>query len=304
MMPIRQKMNINVPKDIEDIHNSISSMGHHLYIVGGAVRDSLLGKIPKDYDLVTDASPDSVISMLQGKVESFDTIGKHFGIVMVRTFEGNDYEIATFRKDANVAKDSDEEKVDIDNVSIADDVLRRDLTINSLFYDINNGEIVDYVGGIDDTLNGVIRAVGIPSDRFNEDKTRILRAVRFASRFGSEIDRETADAIISDPGLRIGDIGGIKAEERITEEFKRGIATSQNPSLYVGMLGRLGLLEEIFPGMNTVNSSSTSRDVMLHLALILQNNNIEDVKKILTYIRHSNEDINGAIFLLKLLKHG
>ena len=300
-MPIRQKMNISVPNDIKDIHRHMKKRGKKLYIVGGAIRDELMGKSPKDYDLSTDATPDEVINILQYYVRQISKIGDQFPVVMARTHDGNDYEIATFRKDERVHKDSDDKKVVIKNVTVDQDVLRRDLTINALVYDIDTGEIVDYVGGIDDIQKGVVRAVGNPVDRFYEDKSRILRAVRFAARLGSEIDGETSAAIINDEGLRNGDIGAIRAEERITEEFKKGIATSQDPAVYIKMLNDLGLLEQIFPDMMVDFSPSSSRDVAIQLAHILKKNDINKVKDILSYIRHSNETTSVTLFLLGFL---
>jgi len=300
-MPVRQKMNIDLPSDIEDIHKHMKKRKKQLYVVGGAIRDELMGEVPKDYDLSTNATPDEVINILEFYVKQVNKIGDQFPVVMVRTHDGNDYEIATFRKDERVHKDSDDKKVVIKNVTVDQDVLRRDLTINALFYDIDTKEIVDYVGGIDDVQNGIVRSVGNPAHRFYEDKSRILRAVRFAARLGSEIDNETAEAIINDAGLREGDIGAIRAEERITEEFKKGIATSQDPSVYVRMLNDLGLLDEIFPGMITDDSPSSSRDVDIQLALILKGNDPDSVRDILNRIRHSSETTARTSFLLNFL---
>ena len=295
-MPARQKIDINIPSDLQDIHSRMKYAGRELYLVGGAVRDVLLGKIPKDYDLATNSHPDEVIKILQKNPRlRIDLTGKKFGVVRVKTPSGGEYEIATYREDIGKGKNTS-----VKFSTIEKDVLRRDLTINALFYDLDAREVVDYVGGIDDVLNGVIRAVGNPRDRFDEDKSRILRAVRFASRMGSEIDRETAEAIIADEGLRAGE-GRIESEEPITQEFKKGIATSQDPSQYIKMLNDMSLLDEIFPGMVVDFSPSGSRDVSVQLALILKKNSSNDVRDILKAIRHPKETINATLFLLNFL---
>jgi len=295
-MPVRQKIDIDIPQDLQDIHRRIKNAGRELYLVGGAVRDVLLGKTPKDYDLATNSHPDEVIKILNRNHRlRIDLTGKQFGVVRVKTPEGGEYEIATYREDIGKGKNTSVKFSTIDK-----DVLRRDLTINALFYDLDSKEIIDYVGGIDDVLNGIVKAVGNPKDRFDEDKSRILRAARFASRLGSEIDSLTAAAIMNDDGLRTGE-GKIESEEPITQEFKKGIATSKDPSQYIKMLNDLGLLSEIFPGMIVDLSHSDSRDISVQLALILKQNNSSDVRDILNIIRHSKETINSTLFLLGFL---
>jgi len=295
-VPVRQKIDINIPEDLQKIHYRMKNAGRELYLVGGAVRDVLLGKSPKDYDLVTNSHPDEVIKILQrDPMLRIDLTGKKFGVVRVKTPSGGEYEIATYREDIGKGKNTS-----VKFSTIEKDVLRRDLTINALFYDLDTREVVDYVGGIDDILNSVIKAVGNPQDRFDEDKSRILRAVRFASRMGSEIDRTTADAILHDEGIRSGE-GGIESEEPIVQEFKKGIATSGDPSVYIKMLNDLGLLGQIFQGMTVENSSSKSRDIGVQLALILKGNDPSKIIDLLNLCCHSRKTINTVAFLLRFL---
>jgi len=290
----REPMDLHIPQDVQDIHDRMRRAGKELYVVGGAVRDTLLNKKPKDYDLATNATPDQTLRILErdGKLKT-DLQGKAFGVIRVFTPEGNEYEIATFRKDIGKGKETEVEFTTIEN-----DVNRRDLTMNALFYDLNSGEVVDYVGGIDDIRSGVTKAVGDPVLRFAEDKLRMLRAARFAARTGFDIDPETADAIKNDPGLRIGD-GKVAGEERITQEFKKGIMSSQSPNDYIEIVAELGLLSQIFPGLalSPVTGSDLD-DSTVQIALVLKNNDSEDAGTALHGLRYSKDEINVIKFLL------
>ena len=157
-------------------------MVNNYYVVGGAVRDAILGSSPKDFDLATDAKPDEVEAIAkQGKFKTVD-VGKSFGVVIV-----NGHEIATFRKDIGKGRRPDA----VDFTDIKGDVKRRDLTINALFYDIGKKQIVDLVGGIADLKKKKIRTVGNADDRFDEDPLRKLRAVRFAGSVGGKMSKDT-----------------------------------------------------------------------------------------------------------------
>lgn len=182
---VRMPLRMDLPADMVKLAKIIHSAGHELYVVGGAVRDALLGKEPKDYDVATDAQPEKILQILARHPE-YKTleIGKSFGIINVITPEGNEYEVATFREDIGKGRRPDA----VAFTTIENDVKRRDLTINALFYDIAKGEVVDFVGGIEDIKNGVVRAVGDPTERFDEDRLRILRVIRFAARMGAGMD--------------------------------------------------------------------------------------------------------------------
>jgi tRNA nucleotidyltransferase/poly(A) polymerase len=174
----RIKFDIPIPDDIKKIKDVFKKNGHKLYVVGGAVRDALLGKTPKDYDLATDAVPDKVEEMMKkAKLKTLPT-GKAFGVINVFTNEG-EYEIATFREDIGSGRRPD---VKI-GATIESDAARRDLRVNALYYDIDTNEIIDLVGGLDDLKNNTINMVGNPQERFEEDPLRILRFFRFYSRF-------------------------------------------------------------------------------------------------------------------------
>lgn len=174
----RIKADMFVPDDIKAIATVFKDNGYKLFIVGGAVRDFLLNQKIKDYDLATDALPDSV-EQIMAKA-GFKTLptGKAFGVINVFTNQG-EYEIATFREDQNKGR---KPNVNL-GATIESDAARRDLRINALYYDIDSNEIIDLVGGIDDIKNKTIQMVGNPQERFEEDPLRILRFFRFLCRF-------------------------------------------------------------------------------------------------------------------------
>ena len=289
-IPIRQKAHIQIPDDLKYIHKIITEKGKKLFLVGGAVRDVLMGKIPKDYDLATDAKPGQVIQILQSREGlRLDLTGRAFGVVRVKTPEGNEYEIATFRRDIGKGR----RPAGVEFSDIGTDATRRDLTINALFYDIDSGEILDYVGGIADIKNGIIRAVGNPEERFDEDKLRILRTVRFAGRMGSNLDPETKNAILKD-----NELVGV-AEPRITDEFIKGVESSKNVERFLGLLKELNLFGQIFPGLDIDISGGGSHNYFVQIAALLRNNPIEMIVPVLKKMRYSGAEIKVIKFLLQ-----
>ena len=268
-----------------------------MYVVGGAVRDALLGKTPKDYDLATDAVPDKVEEMM--KQAGFRTLptGKAFGVINVFTDQG-EYEIATFREDIGSGRRPDA----VSFTDIEGDVKRRDLTINALFYDIDTGEVVDLVGGVEDLKNGVVRTVGSAQDRFGEDRLRILRAIRFAGRFGSELDPQTDAALQQDASLE-----GISGE-RIRDEFIKGIQSAKSQKAFFKMLDKYALFDWIFRGLNVDRSviqrlgSYNYDDYLVLLARLLKQNSIDVLKKKLNELKYSVDEIRAITFLVAMLK--
>lgn len=171
-----------IPDSVKDLHKLFQSAGKKLYLVGGSVRDFLTGDRPKDFDLATDALPDEVLEIIGDKFRT-NLQGKAFGVVVVYTKEVPEgMEIATFRSDVYDGKLGKTRNPDVKFTTIEQDVLRRDLRINGLFYDLDKKEIVDLVGGVDDIKNKVIGMIGNPDLRIKEDPLRILRAIRMACR--------------------------------------------------------------------------------------------------------------------------
>jgi len=287
--PVRQPLDLPVPDDLPPIAAAFEAAGEELYIVGGAVRDALLGKVPKDYDLATGAEPDRVIEIVsQDPSHKIDLTGESFGVVRVRTVGGEEYEIATFREDIGEGRRPDS----VEFTTIEADVKRRDLTINALFYDMATGEAVDYVGGIADIEDGVVRSVGDPTQRFREDKLRILRAVRFAARLGSDLDQGTATAI-----LRDNDLSGV-SPERIRDEFIKAVKSAQNGQHLLSLISELQLWPQIFPGLEIATSNPASSDFDVQVALLLWGNDPYKVMKVLQQMKYTSDEVGLVRFLL------
>jgi tRNA nucleotidyltransferase/poly(A) polymerase len=293
----RIKFDLPIPQDIQQIKDVFKKNGFKLYVVGGAVRDAILGKTPKDYDLATDAVPDKVEQIMTKA--GFKTLptGKAFGVINVFTDQG-EYEIATFREDLSGGRRPDA----VSFTDIEGDVKRRDLTINALFYDIDAHEIVDLVGGVQDLKNGVVRTVGAPEDRFGEDRLRIMRAIRFAGRFGNELDPATDAALQKDASLE-----GISGE-RIRDEFIKGIKSAKSQKHFLEMLDKYHLFDWIFKGLN-VDMDFISRiggynhdDYIVLLARLLKKNNLDVLKKKLNELKYSVEEVKAITFLIAMLK--
>jgi tRNA nucleotidyltransferase/poly(A) polymerase len=248
---------ILIPNDVKEIAKAYHFNGKDLFVVGGAIRDFLQGKTPHDYDLVTDATPEESKQILKGWNVS-DEQGKNFGVIRVYTdSEPLGHEIAVYRADISKGRDvkGDDEKVVFGpNIGMKKDSERRDLTINSLYYDIIKKEIVDLVGGVDDIKNNIIRTVGKPGDRFAEDRLRILRCLRFAARTGGEIDPTTSQAIKDDNRLRGISPKEDVSQERIHEEWDKVMEHAESGGneimeRYIGLLTEYDMWEQMFPGM-------------------------------------------------------
>jgi tRNA nucleotidyltransferase/poly(A) polymerase len=286
---VRQKFEITLPTDLETLSDIFKSSGKDFYLVGGSVRDALLGKTPKDFDVTTNATPDEVEEILKAYPEyRVLELGRAFGIVKIITPEGNDYEIATFRTDIGKGRRPDS----VEFATIEKDVNRRDLTMNALFYDISNKEIVDYVGGIQDIENKVVKTVGNAKERFDEDRLRILRALRFAARFGTKLDKEADEAISDDNSLE-----GVSGE-RIRDEFLKGIKSAISPISFYQLIERYNLWEQIFPGLVVNKEYSETSDIPVALALLLQNNDAKSVAIKLNKAKYTGDEIRQVQFLL------
>ncbi|MCA9791825.1 MAG: polynucleotide adenylyltransferase PcnB [Candidatus Eremiobacteraeota bacterium] len=167
--------------------------GHTAYLVGGGVRDLFLGRIPKDFDVVTSARPSQVKKLFR----NCRLIGRRFRLAHVHFSAGRLVEVATFRSDPGGMDESDDLLVREDNTfgTPEEDALRRDFTINGLFYDVADFSVIDYVGGVEDVQRGIVRTIRDPWTRFQEDPIRLLRAIKFAARLGFRIEAKTWDAL-------------------------------------------------------------------------------------------------------------
>src|SRR5437762_5960893 len=198
-----------------DVVRRLRESGHQSLWAGGCVRDQLMGQLPKDYDVATDAVPDRVRDVF-GRRRTL-AIGASFGVITVLGPEGaGQIDVATFRRDADY---SDGRHPDAVTFSDAEhDAQRRDFTINGLFYDPLAEQVIDYVAGQDDLQRRVIRAIGEPLRRIAEDKLRMLRAVRFAARFDFALDEATRAAIVQQAHELI-----IVSAERVAAELRMNL---------------------------------------------------------------------------------
>jgi len=288
--PVRKHMDIPLPEDLLAISAMFKAAGKDFYLVGGSVRDALMGKEPKDLDVATNAVPDEVIAILRQNPDfTILEIGKSFGVIKVVTPEKNEYEIATLRKDIGGGR----RPQGVEFTNIEQDAQRRDLTINALFYDIERKEIIDYVSGIEDIARGTVRTVGDPVARFDEDRLRILRALRFAGRFGTNLDGATAEAIRANNSL-----AGV-SPERIRDEFLKGVKSSKSLRHFYGMVSDHGLWEQVFPGLR-VNSEDVheTKNVPVQLALLLRDNDPRHLMKALNGLKYSAEEVAQVSFLV------
>src|SRR6478752_3495343 len=190
-----------------DLVRKLRAAGHVAYYAGGCVRDLLSGTPPKDVDIATDARPEVVQKLFPRTY----AVGAHFGVIVVLE-NGFQFEVATFRSDG--AYLDGRRPVEVHFASAEEDAARRDFTINGMFFDPEKNEVIDFVGGRADLERKLIRAIGDPAQRFAEDRLRMLRAIRFATALGFEIDPATWDAIVENADA----ITQISAE-RIREEL-------------------------------------------------------------------------------------
>ena len=209
----------------------LKNAGYKAYLVGGGVRDILLGREPKDFDVVTDARPEQIRELFR----NCRLIGRRFRLAHVR-FGEEIIEVSTFRAPHHISDQGEghveEGRIIRDNVygDIDDDVWRRDFTINALFYNIEDFSIVDYVGGVKDLEAGQVRVIGDPAQRYTEDPVRMLRAVRFATKLGLRIHPE-AEAPMSQCAELLKDIPPARLFEEFLKLFMGGCALQTFESL-------------------------------------------------------------------------
>ena len=260
-----------IPQSVKDLHKLFAANGKKLYLVGGSVRDFLTGDKPKDFDLATDALPDEVLEILGGKFRT-NLQGRAFGVVVVYTKDQPEgMEIATFREDVTKGRNP-EVKL---GVTIEDDVKRRDITYNALFFDLDTNEIVDLTGGRKDLEDGITRMVGDPFERFDEDSLRILRTFRFASRYNHPLDKDTEKAIEKRKQLENVDpeTGEMKriSQERVWEEMKKAWKQAKDYNYYLNFFTKFHMWNEVFPGAKINTNLVNSKDFVVVIANLFKN---------------------------------
>jgi poly(A) polymerase len=268
----------------------LQAAGYAAFWVGGCVRDYLLGREPEDFDVATDARPAEVESLFPKTIP----VGRKFGVVIV-VEHGSQFQVATFRAEADYRDGRRPERVAF--ASAEADAMRRDFTVNGLFYDPLTGQIHDWVGGEKDLRAGIIRTIGAPAERFGEDHLRLLRAVRFAARLGFEIERETFAAIQSlAPKIKLISAERVRDEliklfsppgdaaaaaEARDDRRSRRVAPARHSAMPPAARGLVllresGLLEQILPEVTATVACEQSPDfhpegsVFNHIRLMLE----------------------------------
>lgn len=253
----------------ERVCRTLRDAGHQAYFVGGCVRDILLEREPADYDVATDATPDRVQQLFPHSL----AVGAQFGVMIVTedsaTGTSLEVEVATFRSDIGYSDGRHPDRV-VYAKSPEEDVRRRDFTINALILEPETGEILDFVGGRRDLRTGLIRAIGNAEDRFREDKLRMIRAIRFAARFGYAIEGATFAAIVK----LASEIHQVSAE-RIRDELTKLLTEGQARPGFE-LLDETGLLPELLPeiarmkGVEQPPQFHPEGDVWIHTLLMIE----------------------------------
>ena len=226
-------MKIQLPEKVKVVIQTLEAAGYEAYAVGGCVRDSVLGRIPADWDITTSALPEQVKELFH---RTIDTGIEHGTVTVMMDKEG--FEVTTYRVDGEYRDHRHPEQVNFTG-ELKEDLRRRDFTINAMAYNDRCG-MVDAFGGIEDLKHGVIRCVGVARERFEEDALRILRAVRFAAQLGFEIEKETADAARA----LAGNLKDISAERIQTELVK--LLVSPHPEM-LRTAYELGITRVVLP---------------------------------------------------------
>ena len=261
-----------IPKEIVFILKTIENGGFSAFLVGGCVRDLLLDRIPTDWDIATNAKPEKIVSLFPHSIYEND-----FGTVLVVNDEAKEgevksVEITPFRIEGKYSDNRRPDEV-IFSEKIEDDLKRRDFTINAMAYSFNEG-LVDLHNGQKDLMEGIIRAVGDPYMRFEEDALRVLRAVRFHSQLGFIIDNETEKAILEKGHLLIN-----ISKERIRDEFIK-IIMSKNPMNGINMLKKLNILQFVVPelldAVGVEQNQAHSFDVFEHSLRVLEHSAVKN----------------------------
>lgn len=246
----------DIDDDARKIVYRLQRSGFKAYVVGGGVRDLLLGKQPKDFDISTDATPREIKSLFR----NCRIIGRRFKLAHLYFAHGKNIEVSTFRDtvDAPESPESDSEKTPVMNDNIygteVTDAFRRDLTINGLFLDVSTMEILDYVGGMDDLKAGIVRVIGEPTQRFQEDPVRMLRVVRHSARNGFRINTACWDSIIANASL-ITQSSQVRVFDELKKDFSSGCLLT-----IIHLLGETGLLEYLLPELLENNARLLSAE--------------------------------------------
>lgn len=277
-------LKIKQPRDIKKVHKILNKNGYESYIVGGCVRDFLLGKKPKDWDVTTNATPEQIINCFKNKYKVIETGIKHGTVTIV--MPSMNVEITTYRIDGEYTDHRHPEEVKFVN-NLKEDLSRRDFTINAMAYNDKEG-LIDYFNGYVDLLNKTINCVGNPDTRFNEDPLRILRAARFYCTLGNdwEIEQETSRSMKKYINC---DLLKNVSRERICSEFLKMLPCDK---FFNVAWGYTGLFGQIFPQFNSdeLKYFKNKRSNLYHCLNILPRIDSKDPSVLLACLFHGIYD--------------
>ena len=287
-------MKIVLPDNVQSIIDRLTEYGYEAYAVGGCVRDSIIHRVPGDWDITTSAKPEEVKKIFR---RTIDTGIAHGTVTVMIGREG--YEITTYRIDGEYEDGRHPKKVEF-TASLTEDLRRRDFTINAMAYNDIEG-IVDRFDGVGDLEKGIIRCVGNPYERFSEDALRMLRAVRFSAQLGFDIEENTRRAI-EELAPTIEKV----SRERIHTEFGK-ILLSDRPEYFIKAV-ELGLTQYVFREMEgadialgTKLVSKVRKDIAFRYAAILIGLESKMTENALRSLKLDNATIGKAAFLIKFL---
>ena len=240
MNPIRQTIHFDktlIDKDAKKVVKTLNKAGHETYLVGGCIRDLLLGHKPKDFDIATSATPEQVHKTFKRS----RLIGRRFRLVHIMFSSRKYIEVATFR--SGKVKTASDGSIVRDNLygTLKEDAFRRDFSVNGLYYDIQKSQVIDYVDGLEALNNSEIRMIGKPVERFKEDPVRMIRAIRFKVKLGATIDSKISKSITSQAHL----LANIPAARLYDECIK--LFHNENACEIFEQLLKFGLLNYLFP---------------------------------------------------------
>ncbi|MBQ1303320.1 MAG: CCA tRNA nucleotidyltransferase [Erysipelotrichaceae bacterium] len=280
--------NIKLPDDVRMILNRFHENGYEAFIVGGCVRDSLLGDEPKDYDITTNALPTQV-EQLFSDLKVIETGIRHGTVTVIINKEP--YEITTYRTDVKYSDHRHPDEVRY-ALTLGEDLSRRDFTVNAMAYNEENG-LIDSFNGVNDLNEGIIRCVGDPDTRFNEDALRILRCIRFASRYGFRIEKNTESAL-----FRNRELLRYVSVERIATEFNE-IITSNKANEY---LSRYRIIfETVMPQLEDLDFSlvgKVNRRLYMRISALFVLDDSLSAVGMLRHMHYSNKIIDEVSTLL------
>jgi len=265
MKPIRQTIHFDkklIDKDAQKVVKTLNKAGHEAYLVGGCIRDLLMGHKPKDFDVATSASPEQVHKTFKRS----RLIGRRFRLVHIMFSARKYIEVATFRSGKIMTTRNGAIVADNLYGTLKEDAFRRDFSVNGLYYDIQKSEVIDYVDGLDALNSSEIRMIGKPADRFKEDPVRMIRAIRFSVKLGAKIDPIISKSISSQAHL----LANIPAARLYDECIK--LFHNENAYEVFEQLVKYGLLNYLFP--------QTEETLFINKTLINTSNRIKNGKPV------------------------